>query len=186
MKDFLTPGHLPDTQPDDAPPKQSAGILLYNQGPLGPLVMLGHMGGPAWKGKHIGAWTVPKGKLDQGESPFAAALREFEEEVGFKPEGDFIPLTTIVQKSGKRVHTWAVKGDFEPARIRSNQTYMEWPAGSGTTMYFPELDRVAWFTLEEAERVVVKGQAPLFQEIGRILYLRGAAWTSVLLAGHDS
>lgn len=175
MNDVLRTGYLPENRPDDAPPRQSAGILLYNQGPLGLLVMLGHMGGPAWKGTYIGAWTVPKGKLDMGESPFAAALREFEEEVGFKPEGDFIPLTTIVQKSGKRVHTWAVKGDFQPAHLQSNETHMEWPAGSGTTVYFPELDRVAWFTIADAERYAVKWQGRMFRELEQLLNRRDAS-----------
>jgi len=160
------------THTEDAP-RRSAGIVLYNQGPLGVLVLLGHMGGPAWKGKYLGAWTIPKGKLDEGESPFSAALREFEEEVGFKPAGDFIVLRTIVQKSGKRLHTWAVQGDCDTTLVHGNEKEMEWPAGSGVTVYYPELDRAAWFTPAEAARVVVKGQGPLFQELERILQERG-------------
>lgn len=154
-------------------PRQSAGILLYKHSSKGVRVLLGHMGGPLWNGKNAGAWTVPKRKLDEGETPFAAALREFEEEIGFRPTGDFIALSTITQRSGKLVHTWAVEGDFDPALIKSNITRMEWPPHSGSTVTFPELDRADWFTLEEAGRLAVKGQAGIFEELEQLLTGRG-------------
>ena len=149
--------------------RHSAGIMLYDQPEKELRVLLGHMGGPLWERIDVGAWTIPKGKLADGGSAFDAALREFEEEVGFRPQGNFIPLTTNVQKSGKCVHMWAVQGAFDPVKIRSSITSMEWPAGSGRTVHFPGLDSAKWFSFQDAAKMAVKKQVPFYEELYREL-----------------
>src|SRR4051794_4094087 len=112
-------------------PKVSAGLLLFRRRPSGVEVFLAHPGGPFWDKKDEGVWTIPKGELDAGEEPLAAAQREFEEETGIKPHGPFIDLGDVQQKSGKIVRAWAWEGDADAAQIVSNRIRVEWPRGSG-------------------------------------------------------
>ena len=146
-------------------PRQSAGLLMYRICNGEPEVLLVHPGGPFWKAKDAGAWTIPKGELQPGEEPFATALREFEEEVGFKPTGDFLPLAPIKQKAGKIVHAWAFEGDCEPATIKSNTFEMEWPSRSGRLQQFPEIDRAAFFGLAAAAQKINPAQVAWLREL---------------------
>jgi len=150
-------------------PKLSAGLLMFRRTPEGIEVFLVHPGGPFWMKKDLGAWSIPKGEHPETEDPFAAALREFEEETGIRPEGDFLPLGELRQPSGKRITAWAFEGDCDPASIRSNLFSLEWPPRSGRTQEFPEVDRAAWFSLAEARQKILKGQGPL---LDRLLELR--------------
>lgn len=150
-------------------PKISAGLLLYRRGPLGLEVLLAHPGGPLWRHKDLGAWTIPKGLLDPGEDPLDAARREFAEETGRRIDAPAAPLGTITQASGKIVHGWAVEGDFDPAQLESNTFALEWPRGSGRTIDVPEVDRVAWFDLDEARRRLNPAQAPFLDRLGALL-----------------
>lgn len=145
--------------------KRSAGILLYRrrQGELE--VFLAHPGGPFWAKKDLGAWTIPKGEIGEGEDPLAAAKREFAEEIGMRVEGQFRALTPIRQKGGKLVLAWAVEGDCEAAGVRSNVFSMEWPPKSGKQAEFPEVDRAAWFALAEAREKLLPSQLPLLDEL---------------------
>jgi predicted NUDIX family NTP pyrophosphohydrolase len=142
-------------------PKRSAGLLLYRLTGAEPEVLLVHPGGPFWAKKDAGAWSIPKGLYETGEEPLAAAKREFLEETGCVPDGDFRPLGAFKQPGGKIVEAWAVEGDFDPARLRSNLFSMEWPPRSGAIAEFPEADRAGWFGLPEAEAKILKGQAPM-------------------------
>ena len=143
-------------------PVISAGLLLYRVTPRGPEVLLVHPGGPFWSGKDLGSWSIPKGEIDEGEDLLAAARREFAEETGFDPgSAEPLPLGEIRQRSGKRVHAWAVEGDADPDALRSNSFELEWPRRSGTMRSFPEVDRAAWFGLDEARRRILPAQAPL-------------------------
>ena len=148
--------------------KRSAGILLYrrNRGELE--VFLAHPGGPYWAKKDLGAWTIPKGEIDEGEDPLAAAKREFAEEIGGEPQGQFRALKPIRQKSGKTVLAWAVEGDFDPAALRSNLFSMEWPPKSGKQAEFPEVDRAEWFAIEEAKTRLLPAQIPLLDELTEV------------------
>ena len=115
-------------------------------------VLLGHMGGPFWAKKDAGGWSVPKGEYESDETPEAAARREFQEELGLPaPEGEYLPLGEVKQSGGKVVTVWAVEGDLDPAQVVPGTFEMEWPPRSGRTQEFPEVDRVAWFGLAEAE-----------------------------------
>jgi predicted NUDIX family NTP pyrophosphohydrolase len=122
-------------------------------------VLLVHPGGPFWTKKDFGAWSIPKGEYQEDEIPFAAALREFEEETGIAPKGEFIPLGELRQPGGKLVTAWAFEGDCDPAAISSNLFSMEWPKGSGRIQEFPEIDRGEWFTVDEARPKILRGQA---------------------------
>ena len=148
--------------------KRSAGLLLYRRSPRGIEVFLVHPGGPFWAKKDLGVWTIPKGEYEEGEEPLDAARREFEEETSHRPDGIVHPLTPVTQKSGKAVSAWAVEGDFDPARLRSNTFEIEWPPKSGRTQAFPEVDRAGWFELEEASRRIRPEQRPFLDEISRI------------------
>ena len=149
-------------------PKKSAGLLLYRQnGDSGTEVLLVHPGGPFWRNKDEGAWTIPKGEFHD-EDPLAAARREFEEETGSAPpDGPYIPLTPITQKNRKIVHAWAVEGDFDPASLNSNEFETEWPPKSGRMQKFPEVDRAEWFAAELAKRKMLSGQGALIDELAR-------------------
>ncbi len=149
--------------------KQSAGLLLYRHGERGIEVLLVHPGGPLWAKKDDGAWSIPKGELDEGEEPLAAARREFAEETGSRADGDAVALTPVRQAGGKQVRAWAVCGDFDPAALSCNTFSMEWPPRSGREQAFPEVDRAAWFTLAEAERKILKGQAALLTELPAVV-----------------
>lgn len=140
------------------PKQQSAGLLLYRQREA-PEVLLGHPGGPFWAKKDDAAWTIPKGLISVGETPLAAARREFAEETGYRPRGKALALGEARQPGGKLVHVWAVEGDWDISKLRSNSFEMEWPPKSGRRQEFPELDRAGWFTLNEARRKILKGQA---------------------------
>lgn len=146
-------------------PKRSAGLLMF-RGSGGELeVFLVHPGGPFWKNKDLGAWTIPKGEHDASEEALAAAVREFREETGIEPRGPFIELTPIKQAGGKVVEAWACEGDADAAAIRSNTFSIEWPRGSGRFQDFPEVDRAEWFSLDDARRKILRGQAPLLEEL---------------------
>ena len=149
------------------PKKTSAGILLYRRGDRdgGLKVFLVHPGGPFWAKKDLGAWSIPKGELGEGEAPLDTAVREFTEETGFPVAGEFRALQPVRQAGGKTVFAWAVEGDCDPAALRSNLFSMEWPPKSGRRQEFPEVDRAAWFSIEEARRRIVAGQAPLLEEL---------------------
>ncbi len=145
--------------------KRSAGVLLYRFRDDQLEVFLAHPGGPFWTRKDLGAWTIPKGEIDEGEDPLAAARREFEEEIGVRLDGQFIELKPIRQKSGKVVHAWAIEGDCDPAAIRSIPFSMEWPPKSGKLAEFPEVDRAEWFTIAEARNKLLPAQVPLIEEL---------------------
>lgn len=146
-------------------PKISAGLLLYRIRNGAPEFLLVHPGGPFWKNKDAGAWTIPKGEIAEGEGPLAAAIREFEEELGFKPNGPFRELTPIKQKGGKVVHAWAFEGDCDPTQIKSNTFTMEWPPHSNRQTEFPEVDRAEFFSLENAKARINPAQVPLLEEV---------------------
>ncbi|MDP1848491.1 MAG: NUDIX domain-containing protein, partial [Solirubrobacteraceae bacterium] len=148
----------------------SAGLLLFRERDDGALeVLLGHMGGPFWARKDEGAWSIPKGELDPGEEPLAAALREFAEELGHAPpDGPVVELGEIRQKAGKRVVAFAVEGDFDPAQIVPGTFELQWPPRSGRTQTFPEVDRVAWFDLPTAAAKIVRGQVALLERLAEL------------------
>ena len=141
-------------------PKTSCGLLMYRTG-QDLEVLLVHLGGPFWARKDEGAWFVPKGEVESGEDPLAAARREFEEETGLRAEGPFQDLGTVRHKGGKTVHAWGFRGDCDPSAIRSNTFTMEWPPRSGRTSEFPEVDRAGWFDLETAREKLNPAQAEL-------------------------
>lgn len=150
-------------------PKKSAGLLLYRHSEGSIEVLLVHPGGPFWRNKDEGAWTIPKGEFDK-EDPLAAARREFEEETGSTPpDGEYIPLTPIKQKNGKIVHAWAIAGDFHPASLNSNEFETEWPPKSGRMQKFPEVDRAEWFAPDVAKQKMLSGQGALITELLSIL-----------------
>lgn len=145
--------------------KQSAGLLMFRRLQGRPLeVLLAHPGGPFWARKDLGAWTIPKSEYTD-EDPLAAAQREFQEETGFTPAGPFIELATVKQKSGKVVSAWAFEADWDPAGLISNTFEMEWPKGSGRMEAFPEVERAAWFTMEEARQRMLPAQVPLLDRL---------------------
>ena len=128
-------------------------------------VLLVHPGGPFWAKKDDGAWSIPKGEIDDGEDPLAAARREVEEELGAAPDGVFIPLAPVRQPGGKIVHAWAIEANVDPATIRSNTFQMEWPPRSGRQQTFPEVDRAGWFTIAQARSKILRGQLPLLDAL---------------------
>jgi predicted NUDIX family NTP pyrophosphohydrolase len=146
----------------------SAGILMYRDGPSGREFLLVHPGGPFWVKKDEGVWSIPKGEFTDGEDPLDAARREFEEELGTAVVGDFMQLTPIKQKSGKVVHAWAVRGDFDVASVKSNLFSMEWPPKSGRQQEFPEVDRAEWFDLETARKKILAAQMELVDQVSKI------------------
>ena len=147
---------------------RSAGLLVFRERAGALEVLLGHMGGPFWARKDEGAWSIPKGELDDGEEPLAGALREFEEELGHAPpQGPPIELGEIRQKAAKIVVAFAVAGDFDPADLRPGTFELEWPPRSGRRQAFPEIDRVAWFDLATARRKIVQGQAALLDRLAQ-------------------
>lgn len=148
--------------------KQSAGILLYRRNTYLE-VFLVHPGGPFWKKKDAGSWTIPKGEFTKEEPALDAAIREFREETGALVKGPFQPLSPIRQKGGKRVYAWAVHGDIDPATIVSNIVQLEWPRGSGKQQTFPEVDKGGWFTLEAARLAINPAQVPLLDELEETL-----------------
>jgi predicted NUDIX family NTP pyrophosphohydrolase len=143
--------------------------LLFRRDPDGPRVMLIHPGGPFWRGRDAGAWMIPKGELQDGESPLAAAVREFEEELGAAPAGDPRPLCTVRQSGGKLVEAFALEGDFDPAALRSNEFTIEYPPRSGRFASFPEVDGARWFSFEDARAKMLPSQIPILDALEAML-----------------
>jgi predicted NUDIX family NTP pyrophosphohydrolase len=137
----------------------SAGILMWRHGAGGRIeVLLGHFGGPLWAKRDAGAWAIPKGVVEEGETPEQAARREFAEEVGTAPEGPLIPLGRIRQKGGKWVEAFALEGDLDAEEIASKLFTLEWPPRSGRFAGYPEIDRAQWFTLAAARKKILPSQ----------------------------
>jgi predicted NUDIX family NTP pyrophosphohydrolase len=152
------------------PPKPSAGLLLYRTSHEVLEVMLVHMGGPFWRRKDNGAWSIPKGEYDPPEDPLRAARREFAEETALvPPTGEPIDLGELKQPNGKLIRAWAVEADVDVSAITSNSFKMEWPRGSGGVQEFPEVDRAGWFDLHAAGEKLVKGQTPFLEALARRL-----------------
>lgn len=150
--------------------KHSAGIIVFRRTNGEPEVLLAHMGAPWWAKKDIGAWTIPKGEIQEGEDPLAAAKREFKEELGLPlPASDLIQLGMVEQHNNKTVSAWAIEADFDATNIKSNTFKAEWPPRSGKEQEFPEIDRAGWFSLEEAMQKTVRGQAELFERLAQHL-----------------
>ncbi len=150
-------------------PRISAGLLMYrlHKGRLE--LLLAHPGGPFFRNKDEGAWTIPKGEVEPGEELLEAAKREFTEETGVIPTGPFKALTPVKQKGGKIVHAWAFEGDCDPGAIVSNTFSMEWPPRSGRQMEFAEIDRAEFFGISEARRKIISAQIPLLDELLRVM-----------------
>lgn len=149
----------------------SAGLLLFRRTGGALEVFLAHPGGPFWARRDAAAWTIPKGIINPGEEPLAAAQREFQEETGIVPAGPFLPLGSIRQKAGKTVHGWAWEGDGDAGAIVSNEMSAEWPRGSGKWLTFPEVDRCAWFAPATARKKINAAQAEFIARLEALLAL---------------
>jgi predicted NUDIX family NTP pyrophosphohydrolase len=149
--------------------KQSAGILMYRFANSTLEVFLVHPGGPFWAKKDAGAWSIPKGEFDEGEDPLETAKREFQEETGFSLEGNFIPLSSLKQPSGKVIRAWALEGNCDAKSIKSNTFSIEWPPHSGKRREFPEVDRAEWLKIPQAREKILPGQRLFLEELLRIL-----------------
>lgn len=149
--------------------RQSAGLLLYRRRAGGIEVFLAHPGGPLWKNRDAGAWSIPKGELADGEDRLAAARREFEEETGAAIDGTFAALPAIRQRNGKVVHAWAIERDLTLEGLASNTFDMEWPPRSGRMQAFPEMDRYGWFALDEARTRINESQRQLLDALESLL-----------------
>jgi predicted NUDIX family NTP pyrophosphohydrolase len=146
--------------------KRSAGIVLYRWQGARLELLLVHPGGPFWAKKDEGAWSIPKGEYETGEEPLAVARREFEEELGAPaPEGEIIELGELIQPSRKLVTAFALEGDFEPTRLKSNQFELEWPPRSGRIQNYPEIDHAQWFAPDEALAKILPGQRPFIDRL---------------------
>jgi predicted NUDIX family NTP pyrophosphohydrolase len=145
--------------------KQSAGLLVYRKRDGSIEVLLVHPGGPFWKNKDAGAWSIPKGEFTEGEEPLDVAKREFQEETGQSIDGSFQPLSPIKQRGGKIVYAWAVEADLDVSHVKSNTFTTEWPPRSGKQQEFPEVDRAEWFPLNVAAEKINKGQQELLQQL---------------------
>ena len=152
--------------------KVSAGLLLYRVRQSDLEVFLVHPGGPYWKNKDEGAWTIPKGECDSAADLLAEAKREFLEETGTEVHGDFRQLAPVKQPGGKVVHAWAVEGDLDPGHLRSNLFTMEWPPRSGRQQEFPEVDRGEWVRLSSARSKLLAGQRPLLDQLEKLVEWR--------------
>lgn len=150
-------------------PRVSAGLLMYRfqDGQL--QVLLAHPGGPYFKNKDAGAWSIPKGEVEADEDFLTAARREFQEELHIIPTGPFIPLTPIRQLGGKIVHAWGFQGDCDPGAIVSNTFQLEWPPRSGHAVEFPEIDRAAFLDVATAKAKIIARQVPLIEELEQIV-----------------
>jgi predicted NUDIX family NTP pyrophosphohydrolase len=156
----------PGNPAQPAMPKLSAGLLLYRVRDAIVEVLIAHPGGPFWARKDDGAWSIPKGEYTHGEDPWAAAQREFDEEIGLPaPTGQRIEFPPLKQPSGKVVTAFAVRGDLDLADAHSNTFELEWPKGSGRIQTFPEIDRVGWFSVAQARAKLVKGQRPVLDQL---------------------
>ena len=150
-------------------PKKSAGILMYRFRNEVLEVLLVHPGGPFWSKKDTGSWSIPKGEYTEAEDPFTVAKREFQEETSFQADGNFLPLTPLKQPGGKIVSAWAVEGNCDASKIKSNTFLMEWPPRSGRKQEFPEVDRAGWYTIDMAKNKLLKGQAGFIEELCGLL-----------------
>jgi len=144
--------------------RKSAGILLYRKTDHYE-VLLVHPGGPFWAQKDKGAWSIPKGEYTETEDPLQAAIREMEEETGYRPIGPFYPLTPIRQKAGKQVMAWAAAGDFDTDTLQSNTFKIQWPPKSGKWISVPEVDKAAWFNPKEAREKINPAQITFIDEL---------------------
>jgi predicted NUDIX family NTP pyrophosphohydrolase len=147
----------------------SAGLLLFRRNKNDILVFLVHPGGPLWMHKDDGAWSIPKGEYGEGDNPLEAAKREFFEETGFQVTGSCHALSPLKQPSGKVVSAWAVEGELDAARVKSNTFSLEWPPHSGKMKEFPEIDRGAWFDLSTAKRKLLPGQRDFLDQLWQLL-----------------
>lgn len=154
-----------DLQVPNRMSKKSAGLLLFRETAAGLEVLLAHPGGPLWAKKDAGSWSIPKGEIADGEDPLSAAKREFEEEIGFRPDGEFLPLEPLRQPGGKLVFAWALRHDFDVAQLNGNKFSMEWPPRSGRQQEFPEVDKAAWFIIQAARQKILKGQAAFLDQL---------------------
>lgn len=145
--------------------RRSAGLLVYRISGAAVKVFLVHPGGPFWKGKDLGAWSIPKGEFAEGEDALSAARREFTEETGQEVNGEFVALTTVQQKGGKRVYAWAVEAGVDAENIVSNTFPLEYPYKSGKWITVPEVDKAAWFGVEEARQRLNPAQAALLDDL---------------------
>jgi len=152
--------------------KVSAGILLYRKANNHLEVLLVHPGGPFWKNKDDGSWTIPKGETNNGEELLSAAIREFHEETGMLLSGSFIELNPVKQKSGKLVHAWALEGDINENKIKSNNFELEWPIRSGKFQSFPEIDKAAWYDITKAKEKINPAQTAFLEELNDLLFPR--------------
>lgn len=143
----------------------SAGLLLYRRTGVGLEVLLAHPGGPFWAHRDAGAWSIPKGLVEEGEDVLMAACREFEEETGLRPAGPFLSLGSVRQKAGKLIYAWAWQGDADPSRLTSNLMRTEWPRGSGRWLRFPEVDRCAWFGAQTAREKLNPAQTAFIDRL---------------------
>ncbi|MGC1862231.1 MAG: NUDIX domain-containing protein [Methylocystis sp.] len=149
--------------------KRSAGILLFRKSGGGVELLLAHPGGPFWAGKDEGVWSIPKGEYDETEDAQTAARRELWEETGIVISGELIELGTYKQPSGKLVSAWTIEGDFDPRNLKSNNCRVEWPPRSGHLIDVPEIDRAAWFSIDDALKKITKGQIPIVQALAKKL-----------------
>lgn len=145
--------------------KKSAGILLYKKIKPEIYFFIAHPGGPFWKNKDAGSWSIPKGEFDDDEEPLAAAIREFQEETGIKLDGNFIELSPVKLKSGKKVFAWALEKDVDAAAIISNEFSFEWPPKSGKFIMIPEIDKCGWFLENEALEKLNAAQGDFIKEL---------------------
>jgi predicted NUDIX family NTP pyrophosphohydrolase len=145
--------------------KQSAGLLMYRKHGGRWEVFLVHPGGPYWQNKELGAWSIPKGEFLEHEDPLAVAKREFHEETGIEPAGDFVPLESVQQRGGKTVHAWLVQGDCDARCVKSNKFSIEWPPNSGRFAEFPEVDRADWFCIDEAREKMLSSQQGFLDQL---------------------
>ena len=149
---------------------RSAGILAFRRGPDGLEVLLAHPGGPFWRNKDAGVWSIPKGEINPDEDPLAAAVREFQEETECVSAGDFLALGEVKQAGGKVVIAFAVEADIDAGTIRSNSFEMEWPPRSRKTQEFPEIDRAGWFDLATARAKINPAQAMFLERLEQALH----------------
>ena len=154
-----------------ARPNKSAGLLMYRIRDGRLEVLLVHPGGPYWKNKDEGLWSIPKGEPAPGEDLFVVAQREFAEELGFEPNGEFVRLSPVKQKAGKVVHAWAFEGDCDPSAINSSTFTMEWPPRSGRLAEFPEIDELRWVSRTSAVSLLNPAQVVFVERLFKILAL---------------
>jgi predicted NUDIX family NTP pyrophosphohydrolase len=154
--------------PDDNMASMSAGILMYRHREGGLDVLLVHPGGPFWRKRDLGAWSIPKGELDDGEDPEAAARREFAEELGIKATGRLRRLGQVRQRGGKIVLAYALEGTLDVGAVRSNEIPIEWPPRSGRVLQIPEIDRAEWFPLALAREKILLSQQPFLDRLGEL------------------